>query len=66
MSNSKLASLRRGEILRFGLVGLTLNALAFGVYVFGVDFLGFDPRLSISLIHAFFLPIGSDAGLGDT
>ena len=43
--------------MRFGLVGLGLNALAFGAYLFLVDVISFDPRISITVVQVVFLPI---------
>lgn len=43
--------------MRFGLVGLGLNVLAFGTYLLLVDAFAIDPRISIAMVQVVFLPI---------
>jgi putative flippase GtrA len=57
MGNLKGAFLGAGGVVRFGIAGLGLNGLAFGCYLLLADVLGLEPRVSISIVQAVFLPV---------
>jgi len=45
------------QVVRFGLVGLAVNALAYGCYILVTGLVAADPRVSIAIVQLAFLPI---------